>query len=189
MLKKLAIDTETVEMSIVVQTSAIDAYNASNIDTNDNLHPSHFHHLAAQVLHNLQYQHDWTELRLHTRLEQTPDGKSGKLPRPIVSGIPPRPVYIHPDQQIELIKKGIKDHEAELEREWILPSHLRERWTLRRFAEIFDVIENVPPGPDGRSPPPHQWRQTKRLLLATVDDDSTITYYIVHDGIVKPRQN
>ena len=31
--------------------------------------------------------------------------------------------------------------------------------------------------------------QPKRLLLATLDDDSTVVYYIVHDGIVKPRQN
>jgi tRNA-splicing endonuclease subunit Sen15 len=35
----------------------------------------------------------------------------------------------------------------------------------------------------------NEWRKTKRLLLATLDDDSTVVYYIVHDGIVKPRQN
>ena len=33
------------------------------------------------------------------------------------------------------------------------------------------------------------WRTTKRVLLATVDNDSTVVYYIIHDGIVKPRQN
>jgi len=26
-------------------------------------------------------------------------------------------------------------------------------------------------------------------LLATLTDDSTVVYYIMHDGIVKPRQN
>ena len=31
--------------------------------------------------------------------------------------------------------------------------------------------------------------EVKRMLLATVDDDSTVVYYVVHDGIVKPRQN
>lgn len=38
---------------------------------------------------------------------------------------------------------------------------------------------------------PTKWRisQPKRVLLATLDDDSTVVYYIVHDGIVKPRQN
>ena len=40
-------------------------------------------------------------------------------------------------------------------------------------------------GSDHRNP----WRTTKRILLATVDDDSTVVYYIIHDGIVKPRQN
>lgn len=37
----------------------------------------------------------------------------------------------------------------------------------------------------------NEWREKspKRVLLATLDDDSTVVYYIVHDGIVKPRQN
>ncbi len=37
-----------------------------------------------------------------------------------------------------------------------------------------------------------QWRTSKRgkrVLLATIQDDSTIVYYFIHDGIVKPRQN
>lgn len=37
-----------------------------------------------------------------------------------------------------------------------------------------------------------QWRgekRQKRVLLATLHDDSTVVYYIMHDGIVKPRQN
>ena len=36
------------------------------------------------------------------------------------------------------------------------------------------------------------WRgdeRQKRVLLATLHDDSTVVYYIMHDGIVKPRQN
>lgn len=33
------------------------------------------------------------------------------------------------------------------------------------------------------------WDTTKRVLLATVEEDSTVVYYVVHDGIVKPRQN
>lgn len=36
-----------------------------------------------------------------------------------------------------------------------------------------------------------EWRDQlpKRLLMAMVDEDSTLVYYIVHDGVVKPRQN
>jgi len=104
--------------------------------------------------------------------------------------------------------------EVRSEREWVLPSQLRERWSLRRFGEVFDAIGLVPDvresdegegeegeeqeedgddanadGTSAEQDQPNPWRTTKRLVLATVDDDSTIVYYIVHDGIVKPRQN
>lgn len=92
---------------------------------------------------------------------------------------------------------------------------MREKWSLRRFGEVFDEIEIIPPAfgaidmeadveedenirkrtrdvplpPTKGSHAKNPWRTKKRVLLATVDDDSTIVYYIVHDGIVKPRQN
>ena len=89
--------------------------------------------------------------------------------------------------------------------EWVLPTYLREKWTLRRLANLFDAVGPTPPTPpaadrhaqDGAgtelttSTKPHA-RPTaglKRMLLASVSDDSTVVYYIVHDGIVKPRQN
>lgn len=88
------------------------------------------------------------------------------------------------------------------EREWVLPSQLREKWSLRRFGDVFDGISVVPPsldesrdGKDGDEEDDegeeeeNRWRKIKRVVLATVDDDSTVVYYIVHDGIVKPRQN
>jgi tRNA-splicing endonuclease subunit Sen15 len=82
------------------------------------------------------------------------------------------------------------------EREWVLPTHLKEEWSLRRFAEIFNSIGLVPPEEDHTQPERlnqdneiNRWRTTKRVLLATLQDDSTVVYYIVHDGIVKPRQN
>lgn len=82
---------------------------------------------------------------------------------------------------------------AEAEREWILPTRLNEKWTLCRLAEIFDGISMVPPEPkpeaSGQARPVNPWRTTKRALLGTVDSDSTVVYYIVHDGVVKPRQN
>lgn len=160
------------------------------------------------VLHNLQFQHDWHSLITHTRAtsstasgeskQEPADGLENLLPRPLISGIPPRRVYIHPDEQIGMIKAGIKEDDAPTQRELVLPSHLREKWSLRRFAEVFDAIDNIPPEPHNdaeesptlnKSVPERKWRQTKRLLLATVDDDSTVVYYVIHDGIVKPRQN
>jgi len=111
--------------------------------------------------------------------------------------------------QAQKKKGGVGLGEVESEREWVLPSHIREKWSLRRFGEVFDQIGVVPPRYDGRDEEGsgdgdareredeaedeeeegNPWRKTKRVVLATLDDDSTVVYYIVHDGIVKPRQN
>lgn len=106
-----------------------------------------------------------------------------------------------------MLKAGLKEEDVEVEREWVLPTQLRERWSLRRFAEVFDAVAEVPEaleeadmdaegqrkkaegGRDGGKGAAKKRRGGKRVLLATLNDDSTIVYYIVHDGIVKPRQN
>jgi tRNA-splicing endonuclease subunit Sen15 len=172
-------------------------------------HAAHLDQLAIQIRHNLQYQHRWTQLRTHTHSPLT----QRLLPRPIISGLPPRRLYVHPDEQVEMLraemekqknkKASLEDGlggddedimELEPEREWVLPAHLREDWSLRRFAEIFDAIGLVPPEINGNDlanseRTQNKWRTVKRVLLSTVQDDSTVVYYIVHDGIVKPRQN
>ena len=99
---------------------------------------------------------------------------------------------------------GGDEAEEVREREWVLPTHLREKWSLRKFADVFDAVEEEPPepGPDDvgdgaasvdggevRNGKTGGRRGGKRVLLATVDTDSTVVYYIVHEGIVKPRQN
>ncbi|TVY54212.1 putative tRNA-splicing endonuclease subunit tsp-1, partial [Lachnellula suecica] len=160
------------------------------------LTPTYLHHLATQILHDLQHQHDWTSLTIHTHSPLT----SATLPRPIVSGLPPKKAYIHPDEQIEILKaehetgKSIK-HEPE--REWVLPSQIQESFSLAKFAAVFDALSTVPPGGDEEEEEEERnvgWKwqgknRQKRLLLGTVHDDSTVVYYIIHDGIVKPRQN
>ena len=152
-------------------------------------HNSHYINLASQILHNLQYQHDWTSLEIHTYspLTQT------LLPRPLVSGIPPRRIYVHPDEQMEMLSAGVKETKVPLEREWVLPTHLREKWSLRKFAEVFDAVGKIPPGKvdeeKDEGMEDEKARREKRVLLATTGDDSTVLYYIVHDGTVKPRQN
>ena len=186
------------------------------------------HHLALQIAHNLRFQHNWTDLHVHYHME----GAAGKaVPRPIVSGLPPQRLYIHPDEQIEILQRQRNAGKAgwpdlEREREWVLPSHLREAWSLARLATIFDTLPVIPPdqsrgflsrqapwiqegqtlesqqrsrprsGASDRSTPtgdqaenPWRTKQPKRLLLATLEDDSTLVYYIIHDGLVKPRQN
>ncbi|KAK0640273.1 putative tRNA-splicing endonuclease subunit tsp-1 [Lasiodiplodia hormozganensis] len=151
--------------------------------------------LALQIQHNLQHQHQWTALTLHTHSPLPPHAA---LPRPLLSGLPPRRLYIHPDEQIELLKedarrkkKGEPAEEPAPEREWVLPSHLREKWSLRRLGEVFDAVGEVPPLADGAEDAgrPNKWRTTKRVMLGILEDDSTVVYYLVHDGPVKPRQN
>ena len=162
-------------------------------------HPAYLQALACEVQHNLLHQHNWTSLRIHTisPLSHAP------LPRPLVSGLPPHRIYVHPDEQIEELKQGLNEEDVGVEREWVLPTRLREKWSLRRFGEVFDGISEEPaasnPGEiheaDVMPIQTHvkvkhgKRRGGKRLLLATVGDDSTVVYYIVHDGIVKPRQN
>lgn len=168
------------------------------------------YNLALQIAHNLHYQHNWTNIRLHlyhsTQAERL-------LPRPMISGLPPQRLYIHPDEQLELLRRQKREGKSgvlpelgvESEREWVLPSHLREKWSLRRFGEVFDGVGIVPGARDGVAvfdddglnrgdedgDEVNDWRTSKpkRALLAILDDDSTVVYYIVHDGIVKPRQN
>lgn len=98
---------------------------------------------------------------------------------------------------MEMIKAGAKEEDSPPQREWVLPSRLRDAWSLKKFAEVFDAIDTVPPEPSNAAstgkqdvaPCQQTWRRTKRVLLATVEDDSTVVYYVVHDGVVKPRQN
>lgn len=160
------------------------------------LQPDHLYQLAAIVRYNLQYQHDWTQLSIHT----TSDVSTLHLPRPLISGLPPRRAYVHPDEQAEILKaehKTGKSLPQVPEQEWVLPTHLGESWSLKKFAEVFDAIPTLPPcNVDDMEQDNDEvgaaWRgskRQKRVLLATVHDDSTIVYYIVHDGIVKPRQN
>ncbi|KAI1337782.1 tRNA-splicing endonuclease subunit Sen15 [Xylariaceae sp. FL0016] len=137
-------------------------------------------HLANLVSDNLQHQQDWTELKILTHQST---GCGVPFPRPLIKGLPPRRLYLHPDDQIAMIKAHptAEDRPEDVpETEWVLPTHLAEKWTLKSFADIFD---SLPPNSEAMPGRP------KRILLATVHDDSTVVYYLMHDGIVKPRQN
>jgi len=155
----------------------------------------HYDHLAQVVLDNLENQHEWTRLQLH-------DGPS--RPRILISGLPTTRLYVHPDEQIDIIKaESALGNGQRLpqppEFEWVLPVHIVERNSVEGFAAVFDYIDALPPGAEAdelnggeEGAEWKRWRTTKRrkrLLLAIVDDDSTISYYFLHDGVVKPRQN
>ena len=132
--------------------------------------------------------------------------------------MPPNRIYVHPDEQVEMLQARVREQDVPGEREWVLPTHLREKWSLRKFADVFDAVGMEPSDVDGDGEEGESsWmgkaadgtgsrkdstgsgvgaaqrgrrrRGGKRVLLATVSDDSTVVYYIVHEGLVKPRQN
>lgn len=159
----------------------------------DSRHPLSLVNLAETIAYNLKYEHNWADVHVHFT---SPLDPLQALPRPLISGVPHTRIYVHPDEQIENLvreKRGEKIDDV-LEREWVLPSYLREKWSLRRFAGCFDAVDEEPPAGDAGietalQTPGRQRRGGKRMLLATLGDDSTVVYYVVHDGIVKPRQN
>ncbi|KAM5382593.1 hypothetical protein ACJZ2D_002383 [Fusarium nematophilum] len=125
--------------------------------------------VTSTVLSNLQHQHDWVSLQVHDTACR----------RPLIRGIPPRRLYVHPDDQIAALEREKATGEAieqSPELEWVLAMHPAEKWSIRAFSGIFDSIEKSNP-------------REKRLLLATVHNDSTVVYYLMHEGMVKPRQN
>ncbi|KAK8117642.1 tRNA-splicing endonuclease subunit sen-15 protein [Apiospora kogelbergensis] len=132
-------------------------------------HPEYLSDLASTVYENLENQHDWTLLESHTH-KQAQD--KTLLPRPLITGLP---------LAVELVKThATYTVEETPEIEWVVPMHLNEKLTLKQLAAVFDSVELSEPLAEGRC---------KRLLMAIVHDDSTVVYYFVHDGIVKPRQN
>ncbi|KAL2871107.1 uncharacterized protein BJX67DRAFT_216503 [Aspergillus lucknowensis] len=168
---------------------------------------------TLQVLHNLQYQHLWTSLKIHDL--QT------AFPISLVSGLPPHRVYTHPDEQLYMVEHGLREEDIELDRMFVLPTVQGEPWSLEKMAAVFDALPNI--GEEGlrsETQPSdavqgsagadkaaklaeyyeyrakgHRTKEWggKRLLLAMIDKgmggEGTVVYYVVQEGTVKPRQN
>ena len=142
--------------------------------------------LAEAIITNLKNQHAWNDIELIHESSAGPDLTKRPAPRTLIRGLPPRLLYLHPDDQRAALGAGI-DASA-LEKpcvEWVLPMHLAESFSVAGFATVFDAIDAPAPPftTDGGK------QRAKRLLLAVLHPDSTVVYYIIHDGIVKPRQN
>jgi tRNA-splicing endonuclease subunit Sen15, fungi type len=169
--------------------------------------------LPLEVLHNLRYQHSWTDLRIRLSPASSIDTTAidnfnnadalGPLSRSAVpqalqappvsllSGFPPRPIYTHPDFQAHLLAHGLTDTDIPAQREWVLPMKIGEQWTLKRFCAVFDALPTRTPLRGAGS---HSHQDAKRVVLAMLSHqgkggDGTIVYYIMQEGDVKPRQN
>lgn len=81
----------------------------------------------------------------------------------LISGYPPKKLdLVDSDHQLEWIIPKLKSQDDVKVRD------------INSWFEQIHSISNVRP---------------QRVTVALVDDDSTIVYYFIHDGIVKPRQN
>ncbi len=163
--------------------------------------------LPLEVLHNLRYQHGWSDLALHQSsssfldtsaleslelLSHTPTPETlHPPPVPLLSGLPPRPIYTHPDYQAHLLAHNLIDTDPPPQQEWVLPVSIGEKWTLRRFCAVFD---SLPERTLLQGAASYRHKDPKRVLLAMVSHqgkggDGTVVYYIMQEGDVKPRQN
>lgn len=170
--------------------------------------PSESSALPLEVLHNLRHQHGWRELRLHaitqtSQLQQlsesSPRFKQGRFQDEdlifVVSGLPMRHSYLHPDFQNHLIRNSIAETSTIVQREWVLPMSLGERWSLRKFCRVFDALPlREPIVAEQGIELKLEWRDVRRVILGMlatngVGGDGTVAYYIMHEGEIKPRQN
>ncbi|PHH71930.1 hypothetical protein CDD80_4898 [Ophiocordyceps camponoti-rufipedis] len=141
------------------------------MDSRQSVRPRVVGTICRSVARDLEKQHDWRSLEIVDGPDQL---------RPLIRGLPPQRLYLHPDDQVlalasEHVTGGKLHHQPEFE--WVLPLHLSEAWSLANFATVFKSVTMV------------DSTVTKRVLLAIVHSDSTVVYYIMHQGIVKPRQN
>lgn len=80
----------------------------------------------------------------------------------ILSGIPPN---------------HLVEHDLDNQVEWVVPQTMdTPSVSMDTIGEWFDKVAE------------HSNRP-KRITMAIVNDDGTIVYYFVHDGVIKPRQN
>lgn len=160
--------------------------------------------LPLEILHNLQYQHSWTDLAISKpqmpsredvpslNLSGRSPSRKGALSIPtLLSGIPPKRIYIHPEHQAHLLLQKIGVETLQSETEYVLPLTLGQPFTLRLLQNAFDSIPAREPV-EGENGFKHQ--DAKRILLAMrgrqgMGGDGTMNYYVVQEGEVKPRQN
>lgn len=159
--------------------------------------------LSLEILHNLEHQHQWTDLKIHQ-----PFSLSQKQSIPLISGTPPQPTYIHPDEQAYLLDHHISMKDIPKNREWVIPTAQGEKWTLSRLAGLHDSLPsrtadflldsvNLEEATKDIQDYVKLKRESpwggKRALLAMVNrglgGDGTVVYYVTMEGTPKPRQN
>lgn len=61
--------------------------------------------------------------------------------------------------------------------EWVLAMSLDQSLTMAQLESVFKAIKEL------------QGERPLKIVMGILSDDSTVMYYNVHDGLVKPRQS
>lgn len=75
--------------------------------------------------------------------------------------------------------KKLHPEDEKIQPEIVLVSYLKENWSVARWADAFKELKTQL-GLDS---------EPKRVVMAMITDDSTVVYYLVHNGLVEPRKN
>lgn len=123
---------------------------------------------VTQVKENLLFYNIWTNVK-EIHLKDVV----------LIEGIPKEPLLT--DEIEEEIDKPFLDKKAEIKinekRELVLPYRVTDKLTPKRLKEIFDELEIKLD------------KRPKRIIIGIINDDSTIVYYFIHDGVYKPKRN
>ncbi|KAK9457355.1 Sen15 protein-domain-containing protein [Dipodascopsis uninucleata] len=146
---------------------AFNAFQKSNNRTNVDI--------ANKVKLNLDLHHLWTELELHQFPVVDDEKSSDAFPYldngeiVLITGRPPDKLYSTDSKD--------PNDDSKILTEWILPARKESNWSLRKWAVIFKTIEV------------YTGVIVNRILMALYTEDSTVVYYFVHKGLIKPRKN
>ncbi|KAK6456277.1 tRNA-splicing endonuclease subunit Sen15 [Scheffersomyces xylosifermentans] len=80
---------------------------------------------------------------------------------------------------IGLPPSKLDSNDEEDQPEWVIPRSLvsNSSISVKEINEWFTGIAIL------------EEKRPKRITIGIVNDDGTVVYYFIHDGIVKPRQN
>ncbi|ODV96196.1 hypothetical protein PACTADRAFT_49586 [Pachysolen tannophilus NRRL Y-2460] len=122
--------------------------------------------LTKQVKTNLEYYNLWSDLKVYNF-----DNDSIQL----LNGKPLE--KLQPSESISNDKTRSEQEQQGNDREWIFPIGMDEKLTMSQTDFVFDCIRLV------------ENERPKRIIAGMVNNDGTIVYYFIHDGIVRPRKS
>jgi tRNA-splicing endonuclease subunit Sen15, fungi type len=146
-------------MSDGSKTDGLGFNSGSNVDGFPSNVPINDRGTAQQVADNLSFQHNWKNIEIF----QIP-GYNSNYPIYLCIGVPSE--KLHPDDKT-------------IEREIVLVTKLKGKFTISLWTHVFDELKKH----FGLEEPP------RRVTMAMVTDDSTIVYYFVNKGLIKPKKN